>query len=60
MKTFKQFVEEGPVAVNSVGSGSYAGLGVGPQGQPGGTKQIMNPKQHLRRKKPNVDSKVST
>ena len=60
MKTFRQFREEGPVAVNSAGSGSYAGLGVGAQGAPGGTKQIMNPKKHLKRKQPNVDPKVSS
>lgn len=61
MKTFKQFVEDVPgvVAVNSAGSGAFAGLGIGPQGAPGGTKQILNPKVHLRRKRPNnVDSKV--
>jgi hypothetical protein len=60
MKTFKQFSEEGPVAVNAAGNGSIAGLGVGPQGAPGGTKQIMNPKKPLRRRIPNVAIKVST
>jgi hypothetical protein len=61
MKTFKQFLqvkEEGPVAVNSAGSGSYAGIGVGAQGEPGGRKAIMN--RMIRRKKPNVGSKVSS
>jgi len=41
MKTFKQFLEEdGEGAVNSapvnnVGGGAIAGVGVGPQGEPG-------------------------
>ena len=57
MKTFKQFCEEGPVAVNNAGGGSVAGIGVGPQGAPGGTKNIMN-KMILKRRKPNVAPKV--
>lgn len=39
MKTFKQFLEEdgeGAVApVNNVGGGAIAGVGIGPQGEPG-------------------------
>jgi hypothetical protein len=61
MKTFKQFLqvkEEGSVAVNSAGSGSYAGIGVGPHGEPGGRKAVMN--KMIKRKKPNVGSKVSS
>jgi len=59
MKTFKQFVvEESPVAVNNVGGGSIAGTGVGPQGEPGGRKAILN--KMLRRKKIDVGVKVRT
>lgn len=61
MKTFKQFLlvkEESPVPVNAAGTGSIAGIGVGPQGEPGGRKSIMN--KMIRRKTPNVGSKVSS
>lgn len=34
MKTFKQFVEDG-VAANSAGGGGVAGIGIGPDGEPG-------------------------
>lgn len=50
MKTFKQFFNENAVAVNSAGSGSIAGIGIGPQGEPGGRKQLLF-KRILRRKK---------
>ena len=58
MKTFKQFLykEESPVPVNSAGTGSYAGIGVGPQGEPGGRKNIMN--KMIKRKVPNVGAKI--
>lgn len=36
MKSFKQIREDGVVATNNVGSGNIAGVGVGPQGEPGG------------------------
>ena len=43
MKTFKQyFAEEGVVAINAVGAGNVQGIGIGPKGEPGGTKAIMN------------------
>ena len=39
MKTFKQFNEDGVMAggapTNAVGGGAVAGIGVGPQGEPG-------------------------
>lgn len=58
MKTFKQFLqkEESPVPVNSAGSGSYAGIGVGAQGEPGGRKSILN--KMIKRKTANVGSKI--
>ena len=64
MKTFKQFCAEmsfstGSVAINAVAGGNIAGIGFGPQGEPGGRKQIMT-KRMLRRKPSNVASKVST
>jgi len=58
MKSFKQFHEEGPVAVNSAGAGNVQGIGIGPKGEPGGTKAIMS--KMLKRKFPNVVAKVST
>ena len=64
MKNFKQFLEDigggyvaSPLPVNNISGGSYEGTGVGPKGEPGGTKAIMN--KMIRRKKPNVDSKLS-
>jgi len=64
MKTFKQFSEDvsfstGSVAINAVAGGNVAGIGFGPDGEPGGRKQIMT-KRLLRRKQPNVDTKVSS
>jgi hypothetical protein len=41
MKTFQKLREDGVVAVNNVGSGNIAGVGVGPQGEPGGPKSLM-------------------
>lgn len=63
MKTFKQFCEDvsfstGSVAINAVSAGNVAGIGFGPDGEPGGRKRILT-KRPLRRKQPNVDSKVS-
>ena len=47
MKTFKQFNEDGVMGggapTNSVGGGAIAGLGVGPQGEPGVKKKKPNP-----------------
>lgn len=63
MKTFKQFHENvsfstGSVAINAVAAGNIAGIGFGPDGEPGGRKRIMT-RRPLRRKQPNVDLKVS-
>lgn len=35
MKSFREFIDEEAVAVNSAGGGAIAGIGVGPQGEPG-------------------------
>ena len=40
MKSFREFIEEGDVACNAVGGGiNLAGLGVGPNGEPGVPKK---------------------
>ena len=44
---------------NNAGGGGIAGIGVGPQGEPGGRRAIMN-KMIMKRRKPNVVSKVPT
>lgn len=49
-KTLKQFFEMGAGAVgvapvNNVGSGNVAGLGVGPQGEPGGPNPLFKKKK---------------
>lgn len=46
------------VAINNVGGGQVAGVGVGPSGEPGGKKAKLL--KTLRRRLPNVDTKVST
>lgn len=46
------------VAINNVGGGQIAGTGVGPNGEPGGKKAKLL--KTLRRKLPNVGSKIST
>lgn len=51
-------VKEDAVAVNNVGGGRVAGLGVGPSGEPGGKKAVLL--KQLRRKLPNVGTKIST
>ena len=46
MKTFKQFNEDGVMGgapTNAVGGGAIAGIGVGPQGEPGVKKKKPNP-----------------
>lgn len=35
MKSFREFIEEDAVAANAVGGGHIAGVGIGPQGEPG-------------------------
>jgi len=62
MKTFKQYLEDvsfstTSVAANAIGAGNVAGIGYGPDGEPGGRRQIMN-KKMIRRKAPDVGSKV--
>ena len=64
MKPFKQFREDmsmstGSVAINAVGAVNVDGIGVGPRGEPGGRKAVLN-KTPLRRKMPNVVAKVPT
>ena len=49
------------VAVNNVGSGNVAGLGVGPQGEPPKHKALLSKvKSMLKRKVPNVGAKLSS
>jgi hypothetical protein len=50
MKTFKQFLDEdgaaagiGSAPANNVGGGAIAGVGVGPQGEPGVSKKRKSP-----------------
>jgi hypothetical protein len=47
MKTFKEFIKE-DAPVNSAGGGAIAGIGVGPNGEPG-----ISPKQHKKYKNKN-------
>ena len=47
--SLRKFMEDAPV--NNVGDGKVAGLGVGPQGEPGGRKFILN-KKLMKRNKP--------
>jgi len=44
VKSFGEFIEE-DAAVNSAGGGAVAGLGVGPQGEPGGIPKGGTPKK---------------
>lgn len=48
------------VAVNNVGGGNVAGVGVGPQGEPPGKIAVMKKARMLTRKKLNVGAKSST
>lgn len=50
----------GAVAVNNVGQGNIAGVGIGPDGEPPGKTAVMKKARMLTRKKLNVGSKVST
>lgn len=55
----KQIKED--VAVNNVGGGNVAGLGVGPQGEPPKHKALLSKvKSMLKRKVPNVGTKLSS
>lgn len=59
-KTFKAFVSEdigGAVAANNAGGGQIAGIGVGPQGEPGGSAQVMGKKKKpFRRSSPVLEN----
>ena len=48
MKTLRQIVNEEGVAANAVGSGNIAGVGVGPDGEPG-----VPPRAHKKHKRNN-------
>lgn len=48
------------VAVNNVGGGAIAGVGIGPQSEPPGKIAIMKKARMLTRKKLNVGAKIST
>lgn len=45
--------EEAPV--NVVGAGNVAGVGVGPQGEPGGKSALLKKLKLMKRKSPNVN-----
>ena len=45
--------EEAPV--NAVGAGNVAGVGVGPQGEPGGKAALLKKLKLMKRGTPNVD-----
>jgi len=42
MVSFRMFLTD-DVAVNNAGSGAIDGIGAGPKGEPGGTKQVLRP-----------------
>lgn len=50
----------GAVAVNNVGQGNIAGVGIGPDGEPPGKVAVMKKARMLTRKRLNVGSKIST
>ena len=59
MKTFKQFNEDGVMGggapTNAVGGGAIAGIGVGPQGEPGVKKKKPNPIMgYMQKRKPKL------
>lgn len=57
-KAFKKSIKVEDVAVNNVGGGNVAGLGVGPQGEPPKHKALLSKvKTMLKRKVPNVGAK---
>jgi hypothetical protein len=53
MKYYRKKIEE-DAPTNNVGSGAIAGVGVGPQGEPGISSSVMN--KHRRRNKKNQES----
>lgn len=60
-KAFKKSMKVEDVAVNNVGGGNVAGLGVGPQGEPPKRKVLLSKvKSMLKRKVPNVGVKLSS
>lgn len=49
------------VAVNNVGQGNIAGVGIGPKGEPPGKTSLLNRVKSLMKRKPaNVATKLST
>ena len=61
LKLLKKNFNTEDVAVNNVGGGNVAGLGVGPQGEPPKHKALLSKlKTMLKRKVPNVGSKLSS
>jgi hypothetical protein len=58
MKSFREFLDEDGVACNAVGGGHIAGVGVGPDGEPGVKKRKKSPVlATLKRKVPDAPSK---
>lgn len=57
MKSFREFLDEDGVAANAVGGGQVAGLGIGPNGEPGVGKKRKPVLATLKRKVPNATSK---
>ena len=56
MKSFYNFYEEAMAApTNSIGGGAIAGIGVGPQGEPGVDPRLMPMARRKKRKKKNGD-----
>lgn len=47
--------EEGEAPTNVAGAGNVAGVGVGPQGEPGGKAALLKKIKMMKRKTPNVN-----
>lgn len=61
VKTALKIFNKEDVAVNNVGGGNVAGLGVGPQGEPPKHKALLSKvKSMLKRKVPNVGTKSTS
>lgn len=57
MKSFREFLDEDGVAANAVGGGQIAGVGIGPNGEPGVGKKRKPVLATLKRRVPNVPPK---